>query len=153
MNLSDILDNLAAAIAELDTYVTDPPPDDDLTVMVPGLQRLTGPDGLRTALSAVVSGLENLISTELPADEWDVELDGVPVKVSRKWSAGSTKWDTSACWTAVVEAANESGYDPLLVLSDVAAVSYFRVKPLKGLGINPDLYRTTDGGRFRIVVG
>lgn len=150
--LNELLDDIAQSIDNLDRYLADLPADVDVDDLVWALRRATGSEGLRTAMSGAVTALETAVADNLPGDEWAVEQDGHSVTVTKKWAAGSVKWDTAACWSAVVSAAQQSGYDPLLVLPDVAAVSYFRVKGLKELGVNPDAYRTQEGGRWRIVL-
>ena len=150
--LTALLGDIGDAVEALDRYLLDLPAEVTVDELVIALKQATGIAGLKTLLSAAITTLENTVSENLPADTWTVAYDGGQVQAARKWSAGSTKWDTSACWSAVVSAASEAGYDPLLVLPDVAAVSYFRVKPLKDLGVNPDQYRTQEGGRWRIVL-
>lgn len=152
MMLHELIQSVHDAVDRLDRYLADLPGDVSVDELVYALKQATGNEGLRTAVSSVVTALETHVADNLPADEWAVGDGDDRITAERKWSAGSTKWDTKACWQAVVEAAQEQGYDPLLVLPDAAAVSYYRVKSLKALGINPDAYRTQEGGRWRIVL-
>lgn len=150
--LSALLGTISDAVEALDKYLADVPADVSTDDLVMALKQASGSEGLKTALSGALTTLEQAVADNLPGDSWTVERAGMVVNVERKWAHGSTKWDTKECWSAVVSAATDQGYDPLLVLGDAAAVSYFRVKQLKQLGVNPDSYRTQEGGRWRIVI-